>query len=130
VNDIARLRLASPLLMRPAARTSSGRRKETVMSSSKMFKVMCPMEGRNGTKWWMKMGTGFRNRDESINVYLDAIPNKPGFHLQLREITEEELRESSERRAAFTTSRGAAPESGPALGAGTGDAFTSHQPPF
>jgi hypothetical protein len=129
MNDIAWLRLASPLLMRAAARTSSGRRKETVMSSSKMFKVMCPMEGRNGTKWWMKVGTGFRNRDESINVYLDAIPNKPGFHLQLREVTEEELRESSERRAAFT-SRAAVPEPGPALGAGTRDAFTSHQPPF
>lgn len=71
------------------------------MTMKKMFKVLCPMEGRNGNKWWMRLGTGFPNKDESINIYLDAVPTKPGFHLQLREVTEEDMKQSAERRAAF-----------------------------
>ena len=68
--------------------------------SKKMFKVLCPMEGRNGIKYWSRLGTGFSNRDESINVYLDVIPfNKPNVTIQLREITEEEQRRDAERRA-------------------------------
>ena len=71
------------------------------MTMKKMFKVLCPMEGRNGSKWWMKCGTGFPNKDESINVYLDSIPNKPGFTLQLREYTEEDMKQSADRRASY-----------------------------
>jgi hypothetical protein len=71
------------------------------MTMKKMFKVLCPMEGRNGNKWWMRLGTGFPNKDESINIYLDAIPTHAGFTLQLREVTEEDMRQNAERRAAF-----------------------------
>ena len=71
------------------------------MTMKKMFKVLCPMEGRNGNKWWMRLGTGFPNKDESINIYLDAIPTHAGFTLQLREVTEEDMRQSAERRAAL-----------------------------
>jgi hypothetical protein len=92
--DIAQLRLASRLLDGSAM-------------SKKMFKVLCPMEGRNGIKYWSRLGTGFSNRDESINVYLDVIPfNKPNVTIQLREFTEEEQRRDAERRASSEASSG------------------------
>lgn len=72
----------------------------------KMYKIVCPME-RNGRKWWMNVGTGFTNRDGSVNLYLDAVPvNQSTFHLQLREYTEEEMRQNAERRASFNGNRG------------------------
>lgn len=41
---------------------------------SNMLKVLCPVEGRNGKTIWMRIGSAFINRDNSINVYLDAYP--------------------------------------------------------
>ncbi|MEO6776803.1 MAG: hypothetical protein ABI467_27955 [Kofleriaceae bacterium] len=73
----------------------------TMMPGRKMFKVLCPMESHSGHKFWMRMGSAFTNKDHSINLYLDAIPTK-FTTLQLREVTEEDLRVASERRAAFT----------------------------
>jgi hypothetical protein len=77
----------------------------TTMPERKMFKVLCPMESRTGHKWWMRMGSAFTNKDNSINLYLDAIPTKAGATLQLRELTEEDMRISNERRAAFSVAR-------------------------
>jgi hypothetical protein len=71
------------------------------MTTKKMFKVLCPMEGKNGSKWWMRCGSGFPNKDDSINIYLDAVPTKPGFTLQLREYTDEDMKQSAERRASI-----------------------------
>jgi hypothetical protein len=77
------------------------------MQSKKMFKVISPIERRDGSgKWWMRCGTAFANKDESINVYIEALPlaglaKGDGVTLQLREFTEEELRERSEKRAAY-----------------------------
>ncbi|HUS30335.1 MAG TPA: hypothetical protein VMZ53_17625 [Kofleriaceae bacterium] len=70
----------------------------------KMFKVISPIDKRDGSKFWMRCGVGYRNKDESINMYIDALPvnaNKDGrpLTLQLREVTEEEMRERSEKRA-------------------------------
>jgi hypothetical protein len=76
----------------------------------RMYKVISPIEGRDGHKWWLRCGSGFVNKDESINVYLNALPltTKDGqVTLQLRELTEEDLRQSAEKRASF------APRSGP-----------------
>ena len=70
------------------------------------FKVISPIERRDGNGvWWMRCGNAFTNKDESINVYLDAMPapGKDGFKLQLRELTEEELRERAEKRTSYTT---------------------------
>ncbi len=72
------------------------------MTMKKMFKVICPME-RNGHKWWMRVGSGFPNKDDSINIYLDALPTQAGFTLQLREYTEDDMRQSAERRNARVT---------------------------
>jgi hypothetical protein len=69
-----------------------------------MFKVIAPMDKKDGTKWWMRCGTAFVNKDNSINVYLDALPlGQQQITLQLRELTEEELRERSDRRASYAT---------------------------
>lgn len=71
----------------------------------KMFKILSPIEKPNGTKWWMNLGTGYENKDNSINVYLNAVP-VAGKHgavtLQLREYTEAELRERDQKRASYS----------------------------
>ena len=54
----------------------------------RMFKVLCPVE-RNGKTYWQRLGSGFPNRDLSINLYLDALPTNG--KLQLRELDEEDL---------------------------------------
>ena len=60
----------------------------------KMFKVITPIEKANGKdKYWMRLGTAFTNKDDSINVYLDAIPvNQKEWTLQLREMDEEDFK--------------------------------------
>ena len=61
----------------------------------RMFKVLCPVE-RNGKTYWQRLGSGFPNRDSSINMYLDALPTNG--KLQLREVDEEDLERGSGRR--------------------------------
>jgi hypothetical protein len=56
----------------------------------KMFKVLCPVEKDGKTTHWIRCGTGFPNRDQSFNLYLDVFP-KNG-KLQMRELDEEDLR--------------------------------------
>jgi len=68
-----------------------------------MFKVISPIDKRDGSKFWMSCGVGYRNKDQSINMYIDALPVMAGkdgrpLTLQLREVTEEELRERREKR--------------------------------
>jgi hypothetical protein len=73
-----------------------------------MFKVIVPMERREGGHFWMRLGSAFTNKDDSINVYLDALPlaGKDGkVKLQIRELTEEDLRERENKRSAFDVSR-------------------------
>jgi hypothetical protein len=68
----------------------------------RMFKIITPIEKKDGTKYWMRLGTGFANKDDSINMYLDAIPFSPGKEavLQLREMTEEDFRRGSNNERA------------------------------
>ncbi len=56
-----------------------------------MYKVLCPIERKDGGTFWMRVGSGFRNKDDSMNIYLDAIPTKL-THLQIRAFDEEDLR--------------------------------------
>jgi hypothetical protein len=69
-----------------------------------MFKVISPIERKDGTTYWMRVGTGFTNKDDSINLYLDAMPKD--MKLQVRELTEEELRERDSRRTEAGARRG------------------------
>jgi hypothetical protein len=74
----------------------------------KMFKVISPVDKRDGGKFWMRCGVGYTNKDESINMYIDALPITAGkdgkpLTLQLRELTEEEMRERSEKRSSYSS---------------------------
>jgi len=73
----------------------------------KMFKVISPVDKGNGSTWWMRCGSAFMNADDSINIYLEALPLIPsskgnGVKLQLREYTAEEMRERAERRSTYS----------------------------
>jgi hypothetical protein len=57
----------------------------------KMFKVLSPIVKKDGSTFWMRVGTGFPNKDDSVNVYLDVFP-KDG-KLQLREFDERDTRD-------------------------------------
>ena len=67
------------------------RRKETVVQKQ-MFKVLAAIPKRDGGHFWMRCGTGHTNKDDSINVYLDALPKGAEWKFQLRELDEEDLR--------------------------------------
>lgn len=49
----------------------------------KRFDVLQPIERRNGSTYWMRLGTGFENIDGSVNIFLDALPINS--KLQVRE---------------------------------------------
>jgi hypothetical protein len=76
-----------------------------VFQQKRMFKVISPIDKDDGGTYWMRCGTGFVNKDNSINVYLDAMPLRTkqgeGVKLQLREFTDEELRERAEKKATY-----------------------------
>ncbi len=77
------------------------------MLQKRMFKVIAPMAKKDGGTWWLRCGSGFANKDNSINIYLDALPlGQQQITLQLRELTEEELRERSDRRASYSARGG------------------------
>lgn len=90
--------------------------------SKRMFKVISPIERRDGSgKWWMRCGTAFANKDESINVYIEALPlagmaKSEGVTLQLRELTEQELRERAEKRSTYQARSTIDPNGLPSLG--------------
>lgn len=64
------------------------------MLQKKMFKVIAHIDKGNGKGgYWMRLGTAFPNKDDSINVYLDAIPvDLKTCALQLREMDEEDFK--------------------------------------
>jgi hypothetical protein len=67
-----------------------------------MYKVVCPVKMKDGGTYWMRLGSGFDNKDNSINLYLNAFPvGQEEIKLQIREVTEEEMRERAEKRAAY-----------------------------
>lgn len=72
----------------------------------KVFKVVSPIERPGGGTWWMRCGTGYGNKDDSINIFLESLPlaavtKGEGIKIQLRELTDEELRERAEKKATY-----------------------------
>lgn len=55
----------------------------------RMFKVLCPIERKDHSTFWMRVGTGYVNKDQSVNLYLDVLPANQ--KLQLREMEEEDF---------------------------------------
>lgn len=62
----------------------------------RMFKVIAPIEKKDGSTFWMRVGTGYPNKDQSINLYLDAMPFN--HKLQIREVEEEDLQPRNGRK--------------------------------
>lgn len=53
------------------------------MSGSKMKAVFTIIEGENLTKpIFRRIGTGFVNRDGSLNIFLDALPMNGKLHIR------------------------------------------------
>ena len=52
-------------------------------SGMKKLRVLCPVTTKDNRTYWVRSGTAFRNRDESINLYLDVLP--VNGKLQIRE---------------------------------------------
>jgi hypothetical protein len=104
----------------------------------KTFKVLAAIPKRDGSHWWMKCGSAHTNKDDSINIYLDAVPRDLKF--QLRELDEEDLRRREQYRASSGAggggSGGGDADAGSALDAyraahtDGGAASTSTAPPF
>lgn len=74
----------------------------------KMYKVISPIEKKGGGTYWMRVGSAFTNRDDSINLYLDAVPAPNGkssrYELQIRELNDEDLR----RRESYSANNASA----------------------
>jgi hypothetical protein len=68
--------------------------------------VLTPILKRDGQgSWFMKIGTAFTNKDDSINLYIDAIPvgvaPGKGMTLQIRELDENDLRQREASRSSY-----------------------------
>ena len=100
------------------------------MLQKKTFKVLAAIPKRDGTQWWMKCGSAHTNKDDSINVYLDAMPRDLKF--QLRELDEEDLRRREAYRAGAAGSGDASAPAADGYRAGhdNGAATTSSAVPF
>ena len=83
------------------------RRKEIAVTK-RMFKVLSMIPIRGGGTKWTRIGTGFTNKDDSVNIYLDFIPKN--FELQLREYDEDDVRK---RDTPFVSGRAAPPVENP-----------------
>ena len=65
---------------------------------SRMFKVLTPVDGRDGKTWWMRLGTGFENDDGSMMLYLDAFPATGKGKLYVRRFDERDIERMTSRR--------------------------------
>ena len=81
------------------------------MLQKRSFKVLAAIPKRDGGHWWMRCGAGHTNKDDSINVYLDAVPRDLKF--TLRELDEEDLK----RREAYRATHGGEASGPPATDA-------------
>lgn len=79
------------------------------MINGKMYKVMFPVDGPDGkATHWLRLGTAFTNKDESLNAYLDSLPvsmfASKQLRLVIREYSEEDLRRRDDfkRRDGFS----------------------------
>jgi hypothetical protein len=75
---------------------ASASERELLVLQKKMFKVLTAIEKRDGGTFWMRVGSAFTNRDNSVNIYLDVLPKN--FQFQLRELDEEDLRRRDPQR--------------------------------
>ena len=66
------------------------------------FKVLSPISKADGTgTWWMRVGDAFTNKDDSINVYLNAVPRE--YKFTLRELDQQDLERLSASKSRAVT---------------------------
>jgi hypothetical protein len=56
---------------------------------------------RDGRKFWVRIGSAFRNRDGSLNAVLDAIPTNGTIHIRAFKPFTEREREADDGRLPF-----------------------------
>lgn len=76
-------------------------------ATKRTYKILSPITRQDGTTFWMRVGTGWENKDDSINFNLDAMPVVWKF--QLRPLDDEDLRRREAYRAAHPATRAPAP---------------------
>jgi len=89
------------------------------MTQKRTYKVLAAIQKHDGSgEWFMKIGTGFLNRDNSINLFIDAIPvsGKSGVKLQIRELDERDLAQREAYRANNAIAASRAATADPSLG--------------
>jgi hypothetical protein len=101
------------------------RPKEAIVVQKRMYKVLTPIPKRDGTgSWFMRIGNGFTNKDNSINLYLDVIPvgiqPGKGMTLTVKELDENDLRQREAHRANAPLSYPPSGAAGPAGSIGSG----------
>lgn len=80
-----------------------------MLQQKKMFKVLSAIDKRDGGTFWMRVGSAYTNRDNSVNIYLDVFPKS--FQFQLRELDEEDLRKRDPQRTSSGPAQGTLPGS-------------------
>ena len=66
-------------------------------TKARMFKVLVPIEKKDGGTYWMRVGTGFPGKDAtSLNLFIDAYPTNNKM-LHVREMDEEDFQKSERR---------------------------------
>jgi hypothetical protein len=55
---------------------------EEVGSSRPLVVYTIVARERDGRKFWVRIGTAFRNRDGSLNAVLDAVPTNGTLHIR------------------------------------------------
>jgi hypothetical protein len=99
------------------AKTKTRKDKETRMQfeNKRTYKVMTPVPKKDGSTFWMRIGTGYPGKDGALNLYLDALPATRGDKtmIYVREMDERDF-ERRDANAARTDRR-------PAPAAGTTD---------
>ncbi|MBK9071724.1 MAG: hypothetical protein IPL79_12090 [Myxococcales bacterium] len=65
--------------------------------AKKRFNVVSPVERKDGKTFWVRIGVGYANRDNSINMYLDALPVNQRLQLRVAD-DDEKLASDGSRR--------------------------------
>ena len=68
--------------------------------TSKRKRIVCPVQGKDNKTYWMRMGIGFVNQDNSINIWLDGLPING--RLQVREWDEPPWKERQPQPQQFS----------------------------
>jgi hypothetical protein len=99
---------SSPAL---SASPSSSSSSPSTGAARRSYKVLAAIQRYDGQgEWLMRVGTAYQNRDESINIYLDALPlagSNGKIRLQIRELDANDLaRREQYRASAAAAARG------------------------